>query len=168
MPRTALLGLISLTAALALDLSAASAQSGGYPLYPWCASYGGGRGGGTNCYFSTWDQCRQAASGNGGYCYRNTWYDAYGPYYSFGGHGAASPAIIGPSVFPAPVATAVDVGRVGDRRAGELAAPQNEWRLRAFVVREGRHSPSERRASGWWDPGPSKRCVPEVRRRSSV
>ncbi|MGZ8299773.1 MAG: DUF3551 domain-containing protein [Rhodoplanes sp.] len=85
MPRTALLGLISLTAALALDLPAASAQGGGYPLYPWCASYGGGRGGGTNCYFSTWDQCRQAASGNGGYCFRNTWYDAYGPYYSVGG-----------------------------------------------------------------------------------
>ncbi len=86
MRRTALLFLAALTAASAIGAAPASAQ--GYPLYPWCTTYGGGRGGGTNCYFSTWDQCRQAASGNGGFCYRNPWYEAYGSYYSFGGQPA--------------------------------------------------------------------------------
>jgi len=86
MRKPILLLLATLTAAPALGTVPASAQSGSYPLYPWCTTYGGGRGGGTNCYFSTWDQCRQAASGNGGYCYRNPWYEAYGSYYSFGGH----------------------------------------------------------------------------------
>jgi uncharacterized membrane protein len=85
MHRTALLGLAALAAASSLNASPASAQQGGYPLYPWCAYYGGGRGGGTNCYFSTWEQCRQAASGNGGYCAVNPFYAAYGPWYSFGG-----------------------------------------------------------------------------------
>ena len=40
--------------------------------------------GGTNCYFSTWEQCRAAASGNGGYCAVNPFYAAYGSWYSFG------------------------------------------------------------------------------------
>ena len=39
--------------------------------YRWCAEYGGGRGGGTNCYFMTIDQCRAAISGNGGFCRPN-------------------------------------------------------------------------------------------------
>ena len=42
--------------------------------YRWCAEYGGGRGGGTNCYFVTLDQCRAAASGNGGFCRPNSFY----------------------------------------------------------------------------------------------
>ena len=56
-----------------LAASAASAQTPSQfgPIYPWCAQYGGGRGGGTNCYFSNLWQCRQAISGNGGYCYEN-------------------------------------------------------------------------------------------------
>ena len=83
MRRTALLFLATLTAASALGAAPASTQ--GYPLYPWCTTYGGGRGGGTNCYFSTWDQCRQAASGNGGYCAVNPFYAAYGSWYSFSG-----------------------------------------------------------------------------------
>ena len=84
MRRTTLLGLAAITAASFLNLAPASAQQGGYPLYPWCAYYGG-RGGGTNCYFSTWEQCRAAASGNGGYCAVNPFYAAYGSWYSFGG-----------------------------------------------------------------------------------
>ena len=80
MRRTALLGLAALTAALALDAAPSGAQ-GGYPLYPWCVQYGGR--GGESCYFSTWDQCRQAASGNNGFCYRNPWFTAHGPYYRF-------------------------------------------------------------------------------------
>ena len=42
--------------------------------YRWCAEYGGGRGGGTNCYFMTIQQCRAAVSGNGGFCRPNTFY----------------------------------------------------------------------------------------------
>jgi hypothetical protein len=44
--------------------------------YRWCAVYGGGSfGGGTNCYFSTHEQCRAAISGNGGFCTPNSFYD---------------------------------------------------------------------------------------------
>ena len=43
--------------------------------YRWCAEYGGaGRGGSTNCYFVTLDQCRAAISGNGGFCRPNSFY----------------------------------------------------------------------------------------------
>jgi hypothetical protein len=44
--------------------------------YQWCAEYGGraGGGGGTNCYFVTWEQCQAALSGNGGFCRRNLFY----------------------------------------------------------------------------------------------
>jgi hypothetical protein len=43
--------------------------------YRWCAEYGGFfGGGGTNCYFTTWQQCQAAISGVGGYCRRNTFY----------------------------------------------------------------------------------------------
>lgn len=44
--------------------------------YRWCADYGGGRGGGgSNCYFVTYEQCRAAISGNGGWCRENPWFD---------------------------------------------------------------------------------------------
>jgi hypothetical protein len=46
-------------------------------LYPWCAYYGG-RGGGTNCGFSTFQQCLWAISGNGGNCGSNPRYYAAG------------------------------------------------------------------------------------------
>ena len=81
MHRNTLIEAVVLGAAFLLNIVPAGAQQGGYPLYPWCAS----RGRATNCYFSTWGQCRAAASGGGGgFCYRNPWYEAYGPYYSFG------------------------------------------------------------------------------------
>jgi hypothetical protein len=38
---------------------------------PWCAHYGGDRGGGSNCGFYTFEQCLAAKSGNGGFCDRN-------------------------------------------------------------------------------------------------
>jgi Protein of unknown function (DUF3551) len=49
--------------------------------YPWCAYYGGGSddGGGTNCGFTTFDQCMATVSGIGGFCMRNTMYQASGP-----------------------------------------------------------------------------------------
>jgi hypothetical protein len=68
------LGLVG--AVLAVDAVPANAQS--YPVYPWCAQYGGGRGGGTNCYFSNLWQCQQAISGNGGFCVENLFYDPRG------------------------------------------------------------------------------------------
>jgi hypothetical protein len=43
--------------------------------YPWCAYYGG-KAGGTNCGFSTLQQCQWAISGNGGYCGSNLSYHA--------------------------------------------------------------------------------------------
>ena len=43
--------------------------------YPWCARYGGGMGGGgSNCGFSTIEQCRATVSGIGGFCERNSFY----------------------------------------------------------------------------------------------
>ncbi len=43
--------------------------------YRWCAVYGGGRGGGTNCYMLTLEQCRVQISGMGGWCEPNQFYD---------------------------------------------------------------------------------------------
>src|ERR1700692_3814541 len=47
-------------------VSPAAAQN-----YPWCAYY---RIGGTNCGFSTFDQCAAAVSGVGGSCMENSQY----------------------------------------------------------------------------------------------
>jgi len=41
--------------------------------YPWCAYYSGGMGGGgTNCGFTTFQQCVDAARGLGSFCQPNT------------------------------------------------------------------------------------------------
>jgi hypothetical protein len=43
--------------------------------YPWCAIYsGGGAGGGTNCGFTTFQQCMDTARGLGSLCQPNTQY----------------------------------------------------------------------------------------------
>jgi hypothetical protein len=42
--------------------------------YPWCAYYSSGGGGGTNCGFTTFEQCLATVSGIGGFCDRNTQY----------------------------------------------------------------------------------------------
>jgi hypothetical protein len=41
--------------------------------YPWCAYYSG-KGGGTNCGFTTFEQCLTNVSGIGGFCEPNTLY----------------------------------------------------------------------------------------------
>lgn len=41
--------------------------------YPWCAYYGGGEWG-TNCGFTTYEQCRETVSGIGGSCEPNLQY----------------------------------------------------------------------------------------------
>jgi hypothetical protein len=45
--------------------------------YRWCAQYAGGDmgGGGTSCFFITWEQCMAAVSGVGGFCEPNQFYD---------------------------------------------------------------------------------------------
>jgi hypothetical protein len=43
--------------------------------YPWCAYYSGGMGGGgTNCGFTTFEQCMDTARGLGSLCQPNTQY----------------------------------------------------------------------------------------------
>ena len=42
--------------------------------YPWCVQYTGMGGGGKNCGFSTFEQCRVSAMGTG-FCEANTFYD---------------------------------------------------------------------------------------------
>ena len=44
--------------------------------YPWCANYSGGEsgGGGSNCGFSTYEQCMATVSGIGGFCDPNPFY----------------------------------------------------------------------------------------------
>ena len=40
--------------------------------YPWCANFADGAG--TNCGFTTYEQCMLTARGTGGYCAENTFY----------------------------------------------------------------------------------------------
>ena len=42
--------------------------------YPWCAIYGDIDGGGTNCGFTTFEQCMVTARGLGSNCQPNTQY----------------------------------------------------------------------------------------------
>jgi hypothetical protein len=50
-----------------------AAAPAGAQVYPWCAEYAM-RGGATNCFFATLQQCQWAISGNGGFCRRNLFY----------------------------------------------------------------------------------------------
>ena len=56
----------ALLAGIAGNITHADAQN-----YPWCAYY---KSGGTNCGFTTFDQCMATVSGIHGYCARNTQY----------------------------------------------------------------------------------------------
>ncbi len=51
--------------------------SGTASAAPWCTEYGGGKGGGTNCGFYSYQQCMANAWGNGGFCRRNAFEDPY-------------------------------------------------------------------------------------------
>lgn len=63
--------------ALAIIAGAASMASGAQAQnYPWCANFHDGAG--TNCGFSTEEQCRMTVQGSGGYCDRNTQYNPPG------------------------------------------------------------------------------------------
>lgn len=65
---------LALFFAPALVMPGLSAPAQTQITYPWCAVYSGGKGGGTNCGFSTLEQCRATVSGIGGFCERNTFY----------------------------------------------------------------------------------------------
>jgi hypothetical protein len=59
---------------------AAPAPANAAIYYPWCALYSGSEtGGGSNCYFSTREQCMDTVRGNGGICEPNAFYDAARP-----------------------------------------------------------------------------------------
>lgn len=67
-----ILGILAVAAGIS---SRAEAQN-----YPWCAYYSGGDagGGGTNCGFTSFEQCMATVSGIGGFCALNTQYVASG------------------------------------------------------------------------------------------
>jgi hypothetical protein len=50
--------------------------------YPWCSNFHDGAG--TNCGFSTYEQCMATARGSGGYCAPNNSYTAPRPAMSSG------------------------------------------------------------------------------------
>jgi hypothetical protein len=61
---------LSIVAATTLFNAPTKAQN-----YPWCAIYSGGMGGGgTNCGFTTFQQCMDTARGLGSFCQPNTQY----------------------------------------------------------------------------------------------
>ena len=68
--RVALFGLGVLAATFSLA-AAAEAQN-----YPWCSQFADGAG--TNCGFSSYEQCMATARGSGGYCEQNNMYKPAG------------------------------------------------------------------------------------------
>ena len=72
----AALALIALCALTTIDERPSAAE-----IYrPWCAQYVGGDGNnGTNCTFSSYEQCMLTARGAGAYCVQNPWYLQHGP-----------------------------------------------------------------------------------------
>jgi hypothetical protein len=64
-----------ITFALGLLMGAASFGGAAHAdPYKWCAEYSGGRGGSTNCYFITHQQCQAALAGGADFCRPNPFY----------------------------------------------------------------------------------------------
>jgi hypothetical protein len=75
MRRTHLVAIVLATIALP-TIAGTAAQAAVY--YPWCAIYGGKRGGDiTNCGFVSWPQCMATARGTRGICQPNPEYYAH-------------------------------------------------------------------------------------------
>ena len=55
--------------AICLDVAATTRAEA---QYPWCSYYTASGGGGTNCGFTTFQQCLDNVRGIGGFCDRNT------------------------------------------------------------------------------------------------
>jgi Protein of unknown function (DUF3551) len=66
--------ILTALALCALGFTAGVEPASAEITYPWCAQYNGGRGGGRNCGFWTYQQCMATVSGNGGYCETNAMY----------------------------------------------------------------------------------------------
>jgi len=66
--------LLFLLAVFALGFALATGVSGPAAAieYPWCANFADGAG--SNCGFTTYEQCMLTARGTGGYCAENTFY----------------------------------------------------------------------------------------------
>ena len=64
-----------LFAILAICVGIAATTRAEAQNYPWCSYYyNSGSGGGTNCGFTTFQQCLDNMRGIGGFCDRNTQY----------------------------------------------------------------------------------------------
>jgi len=78
----------------ALLCSALTPRPAAAQNYPWCANFADGAG--TNCGFSTEQQCRITIAGSGGYCSQNNLYapaaSAASPRRAAAKHHAASSA----------------------------------------------------------------------------
>ena len=61
-------------AALIVLLAGSASEPAAADPYRWCAIYSADADGGTNCYFTTLEQCYAAVSGNGGFCRPNPFY----------------------------------------------------------------------------------------------
>jgi hypothetical protein len=72
--RTSALVLITVGTMIIMDPRPSAAE-----VYrPWCVQYTG-RDGGTNCGFTSYQQCMMTATpGSGAICVRNPWYEYYG------------------------------------------------------------------------------------------
>jgi Protein of unknown function (DUF3551) len=67
---------IFVLAALATLIPATTATTQEHIEYPWCANYSGGSdgGGGSNCGFTSYEQCKETVWGMGGFCDPNPFY----------------------------------------------------------------------------------------------
>lgn len=73
------LGVMLLALPALLAASPARAYEKPYDPYPWCARYGDGMSGASNCGFLTLEQCQATVSGVGGSCEPNLFYNPRGP-----------------------------------------------------------------------------------------
>ena len=62
---------LALIALAALSLSTSLSTTGARAEGTWCANYGTGHGGGINCSYTSFEQCRTTVSGVYGFCTPN-------------------------------------------------------------------------------------------------
>ena len=62
---------LALIALAALSLSTSLSTTGARAEGTWCANYGTGHGGGINCSYTSFEQCRATVSGIYGFCTPN-------------------------------------------------------------------------------------------------
>ena len=80
---------LALIALAALSLSTSLSTTGARAEGTWCANYGTGHGGGINCSYTSFEQCRATVSGIYGFCTPNPY---PGTGYGRGGTWNLSPA----------------------------------------------------------------------------